>query len=88
MQTLRNVTPAFEVGCALEELTYCAGQLAKWATTARTIRTYADPDYGVGYINLVQQEMERLNQQHARLLAALNAASVQLVTRETNEAAA
>lgn len=85
---LTDVTSEHEVQNALEELAYASGQLIRYAITLRTIRTYTDEGYGVGYLRLVTEEVDKIITQHARLLSALRAASLQVDTPETEGAAA
>lgn len=86
----RETDALVEQGIALNNISYIADTLQRWAIKADALwGKHADP-----YIDFVGEELAKLNAEHQRLLAArkvlaeLNAASVQHDPRETSKEAA
>lgn len=86
----RETDALVEQGIALNNISYIANTLQRWAIKADALwGKQADP-----YIDYVREELEKLNAEHQRLLAArkilaeLSAASMQHDTRETSKEAA
>lgn len=83
-----DYAPHLEIQTALDSLSYCANNVSRWATSARIARLTGGNDFGLGYLELVKEELEKMAAVRSTLLAALDAAYVQHDTRETLEIAA
>lgn len=86
----RETGALVEQGIALNNISYIANTLQRWAIKADALwGKHADP-----YIEYVREELEKLNAEHDRLLAArkilaeLDAARMQHDPRETSKEAA
>lgn len=91
IEGLVDVTPRVNVALALDELSYLGNRLARWSimtTMARRETGFGATEYADEYMKMVLAELEKIEAERQKLLAALKAASMQDVSRETSEVAA